>query len=162
MENLEAVSLWKPFAFRQILENVAFIVLMGYFAIEISRVIVQPSSILVPHSGKIVDGITSRVGFTIPANDLTKRGRSPKTFRIESSTPPSSSLSLSARQRSYSPIYIRRCNLRWAAVPAAVYLVNNSKSPSVVAAFLGRHRRNRGEEGGSLRRKIDGSLHTNA
>lgn len=100
VENLEAVSLWKPsFAFRQILENVAFIVLMGYFAIEISRVIVQPSSILVPHSGKIVDGITSRVGFTIPANDLTKRGRSPKTFRIESSTPPSSSLSLSARRR---------------------------------------------------------------
>lgn len=65
-------------------------------------------------------GITTRGGFIIPANDLTKRTRRPGMDRVESRFPvlsssrpiivflsPSLSLAIAfPRERSYSPIYI--------------------------------------------------------
>jgi len=82
-------------------------------------------------------GITTHGGFIIPANDLTKRTRRPGMGRVESRSPLSrgrpSSLSPSLfPERSYSPIYIPRCNLRWPrrAVRASIYAINYSKRPS--------------------------------
>ena len=103
------------------------VVLNGYTSIEISRVIVRDRVRPVPTSPsfperrrkKLVE-ITIRVGFIIPANDLTKRARGPKTFRIESSRTPGSlpgsrpvisslslslSLSLSAGEKLFSHLY---------------------------------------------------------
>lgn len=85
-------------------------------------------------------GITTRGRFIIPANDLTKRTRRPGMGRVESRSPLSrgrpSSLSPSFfPERSYSPIYIPRCNLRWprCAVRASIYTINHSKRPSTTA-----------------------------
>lgn len=87
-------------------------------------------------------GITTRGGFIIPANDLTKRTRRPGMGRVESRSPSFSrstvvSLAVASLfpERSYSPIYIPRCNLRWPrrAVRASIYAINHSKRPSTAA-----------------------------
>lgn len=91
-------------------------------------------------------GITTRGGFIIPANDLTKHTRRPGMGRVESRFPlprgRSSSLfpSLSLRRFSrgeklFSHLYSPQCNLCWPrrAVRASIYPINHSKCPSTAA-----------------------------
>lgn len=151
----------------------------GYLSIEISRVIVKrhasPSSIH-PCSPRWKNPGRPVSDSIIPANDLTKRGRSPKTFRIESSNPSvisrnlyifSLPFPLCSGEKLFSHLYstMQSTLASWLlVVPTAI---NNSESPSV-AAFLGRcsagrrHRRRDRGRGEDRLRKIGASLHTNA
>jgi len=96
-------------------------------------------------------GITTRGGFIIPANDLTKRTRRPGMNRVESRFPVlsssrpiivflSPSLSLFYRrffqgEKLFSHLYSPQCNLCWPrrAVRASIYPINHSKCPSTAA-----------------------------
>lgn len=156
MENLEAISLSNG-SLR--LPFVKFSRSRGerhvYRFNGIFRHRVQPSPIHPSLFSTVEKSWTSRVGFIIPANDLTKRGRSPKTFRIESSTPPSSSLSLSA-EKLFSHLYSTMQSTLGCG--SSDRIPRKQLEKSLAGGRVPRTPSTESRGG----RKIGGSLHTNA